>query len=145
MPLLVAPRRGVRKRASPVICFPIMGISDTTWDDLRVLLALHRHRSFLAVGKALGASTSTAARRIESLEQALGRRLVHRSRAGTSIEPEAMELVYLAEQLELGLQAVGRDHGDAQGGTVRISVGEGFLRAVTRILSDLRRLQPGLS
>lgn len=122
----------------------MMGIRDTTWDDLRVLLALHRHQSFLAAGQALGVSTSTAARRIDALEHVLGRRLVHRSRAGTSVEPDAMELVHLAEQLELGLSAVARDHSDAQSGTVRISMSEGWLRPVTRILSDLRRTQPGL-
>ena len=119
--------------------------SEALWDDLRVLLALHRHRSFLAVGKALGISTSTAARRISSLETALGRTLVHRGSAGTSIEPDALELVALAEQLELGLKAVRRDEGDeALSGSVRISMGEGFVRPATRVLSDLRRRHPGL-
>ena len=74
---------------------------EPSWDDLRVLLAVHRHRSFLAAGRALGISTSTTSRRIEALEQALDRPLVHRSSAGTSLEPEALELVNLAEQLEL--------------------------------------------
>lgn len=121
-----------------------MGINDATWDDLRVLLALHRHGSFLAAGQALGVSTSTTARRIEALERSVGRRLVHRSRAGTSIEPDAMQLVHLAEQLELGLSAASRDNSGAPVGTVRISMGEGWLRAVTRILSELRRTQSGL-
>src|SRR5690349_17468055 len=99
-----------------------------SWDDLRVLLALHRHRSFLAAGRALGVSTSTAARRIEALEKALGRSLVHRSSAGTSVEPDALELVSLAEELELGLQAVKRDEGDAAvTGTVRLSMSDGFV------------------
>ena len=31
------------------------------WDDLRVLLAVHRGKSFLAAGKALGIATSTVA------------------------------------------------------------------------------------
>ena len=116
-----------------------------TWDDLRVLLALHRHRSFLAAGRALGVSTSTAARRIEALESSLGRRLVHRSSAGTSVEPDALELVSLAEELELGLRAVRRDEGEpALAGTVRISMGEGFVRPATRVLSDLRRKHPAL-
>jgi DNA-binding transcriptional LysR family regulator len=118
---------------------------DATWDDLRVLLALHRQRSFLAVGKALGISTSTAARRIAALESSLGRALVHRSSAGTSIEPDALELVALAEQLELGLKAVRRDEGeDALSGSVRISLGDGFVRPATRLLCDLRRKHPGL-
>lgn len=116
-----------------------------TWDDLRVLLALHRHRSFLAAGKALGVSTSTAARRIEALEAVLGRPLVRRSSAGTSVAPDALELVALAEQLELGLRAVQRDeHDDAIAGAVRISMGEGFLRPVTGVLAPLRRTHPGL-
>ncbi|PTL76289.1 LysR family transcriptional regulator [Vitiosangium sp. GDMCC 1.1324] len=111
-----------------------------TWDDLRVLLALHRHRSFLAAGRSLGVSTSTAARRIEALEAALGRTLVHRSSAGTSVEPDALELVALAEQLEHGLEAARRDEGDTElSGTVRISLGEGFVRPATQVLSELRR------
>jgi DNA-binding transcriptional LysR family regulator len=117
------------------------------WDDLRVLLALHRHRSFLAAGKELGMSTSTAARRIDALEATLGRPLVQRSRTGTLVEPDALELVALAEQLELGLQAIKRDERSgaaAMSGTVRLSMGEGFVRPLVGFLSELRRKHPGL-
>jgi DNA-binding transcriptional LysR family regulator len=116
-----------------------------SWDDLRVLLAVHRHGSFLAAGRALGTSTSTVARRIEALESALGSTLVHRSSAGTSIEPDAMQLVALAEELEHGLEAVRRDAGGRSSklaGTVRVSVGDGFARAVTAALSEFRRRHP---
>jgi DNA-binding transcriptional LysR family regulator len=115
------------------------------WDDLRVLLALHRHRSFLGAGKALGVSTSTAARRIDALEAALGRPLVHRSSGGTSVEPDALELVALAEQIELGLRAIRRDKTEeALSGTVRVSVGDAVVQPVTRLLCELRRLHPAL-
>ncbi|WP_224243568.1 LysR family transcriptional regulator [Hyalangium gracile] len=118
---------------------------EPSWDDLRVLLALHRHGSFLAAGRALGMSTSSTARRIEALEKALGRPLVHRSSAGTSVEPDALELIDLAEQFEFGLQAVRRDEGDsAASGSVRLSLSEGFIAPVTRVLSDLRRTHPAL-
>ncbi|MBC8073455.1 MAG: LysR family transcriptional regulator, partial [Deltaproteobacteria bacterium] len=42
------------------------------WDDLRILLAVHRGKSLLAAGKALGIATSTVARRLEAFERALG-------------------------------------------------------------------------
>src|SRR5580704_13930408 len=99
-----------RQRIAVVICFPSMengrNLTHTpAWDDLRVLLALHRQGSFLGAGKAIGISTSTAARRIEALEAGLGRPLVHRTSGGTLLEPDAFPLVNLAEQLELGLHA----------------------------------------
>lgn len=124
-----------------------METSLPAWDDLRVLLALHRNRSFLAAGRALGVSTSTVARRIEALEAALGRALVHRGNAGTSVEPGALELVFLAEQLEHGLEAARRDEGDetsSLSGTVRLSVGEGFVLPLTQLLSELRLKHPEL-
>lgn len=122
-----------------------METNTPTWDDLRVLLAVHRHGSFLSAGRELGTSTSTVARRIEALESALGSTLVHRSSAGTSIEPDALRLVALAEELEHGLEAVRRDAGGQASrlaGTVRLSVGDGFVRAVTQGLADFRRKHP---
>lgn len=119
----------------------------SAWDDLRVLLALHRHRSFLAAGRALGVSTSTVARRIEALEAALGRMLVQRGNAGTAVEPDALELVFLAEQIEHGLRAARRNEGHEDSelaGTVRLSMGEGFVLPLTQLLSELRRKHPEL-
>ncbi len=114
-----------------------------TWDDLRVLLAVHRHGSFLAVGRALGLSTSTASRRIDALEAALGRPLVLRTTTGTSVVPDALDLVALAEQIERGLQAIRRDGQAAPfAGTVRISVGEGFLRPIAPVLAAFQELHP---
>ncbi len=115
------------------------------WDDLRVLLALHRHRSFLAAGRALGVSTSTAARRIDALEAALGRPLVRRGNGGTSVEPDALDLVSLAEQMESGIHAIRRDKGEeALSGTVRVSLSDEIVRPVTQRLCELRRLYPAL-
>ncbi|MBC8074118.1 MAG: LysR family transcriptional regulator [Deltaproteobacteria bacterium] len=54
-------------------------------------------------------------------------------------------MVQLAEQLELGLNALRRDaHKDDLSGTVRISMSEGFLRPVIERLSELRRAHPAL-
>jgi DNA-binding transcriptional LysR family regulator len=118
-----------------------MGAKIPSWDDLRVLLAVHRHESLLAAGRALGLSTSTTARRLERLERRLGRKLVVRSTTGTSLEPGALELVELAEQLEHGLAAAQRTGADP-GGTVRVSAGDGFAVPMTAVLASLRRAHP---
>jgi DNA-binding transcriptional LysR family regulator len=112
-----------------------------SWDDLRVLLAVHRSRSFLAAGRSLGLSTSTTSRRIDALEEAVGRRLVNRSRAGTAVEPDALGFIRLAEDLEHGLDVARRDS-RSMVGTVRISVPEGSLREVTAALLAFRSEHP---
>jgi len=122
-----------------------MQTASPPWDDLRVLLAVHRQRSFLAAAKSLGVATSTVARRVEALERSLGRALVHRGNAGTELDPGAHELVSLAEQMEHGLAAMRRSQTSAPlSGTVRISASEGLMRGVTRLLGALRVEHPGL-
>lgn len=114
---------------------------DLTWDDLRVLLAVHRHQSFKAAGDALKLSTSTTARRIEALEAAVGRSLVVRTSRGAVLDPGALPFVDLAETLELGLRAARRTEQEL-GGVVRISTGDGFAGPLVQVLADLRRRTP---
>lgn len=80
-----------------------------SWDDLRFLLAVHRDRSFFAAGKSLGVAASTVARRVDAIERSMGRVLVHRTNDGTQIDSDALRLVALAEELELGLGSLVRD------------------------------------
>jgi hypothetical protein len=49
------------------------------WDDLKHLLAVARHGSTLAAGRALGVDQSTAQRRLPELERRLGQSLVRPS------------------------------------------------------------------
>lgn len=121
---------------------PMDGLS---WDDLRILLTVHREKSFLAAGKTLGVAASTIARRIEALERALGRPLVHRGNTGVQVDAEALGLVGLGENVELGLETLRRDASDATvTGIVRVSVPEGFVRSTTRVLARLRVKHPAL-
>jgi DNA-binding transcriptional LysR family regulator len=121
--------------------FPSM---DTlSWDDLRILLAVHRTGSLLTAGKALGLSTSTTGRRLDALEAAAGCRLVSRSQAGTQLEPSAMPLVRLAEDLEHGLHAERRDRGDSRG-TIKVSVPDGLVPEVTKALLAFRLEHPNI-
>lgn len=123
-----------------------MATKTPLWDDLRILLAVHRDRSFLAAGKTLGVAPSTVARRIEALERTVGRSLVHRGSDGTRVDPDALRLVALGEEFELGLESLRRDTKEADiAGTVRLSISEGFVRPAMQVLARLRVKHPALA
>jgi DNA-binding transcriptional LysR family regulator len=111
-----------------------MAETDVTpgWDDLRLLLEVHRRGSFLAAGEQLKLSTSTVARRIAALEAELGHPVVHRTAQGTTIEKDARNLIAIAEEFEQQLAAARRDAASGAkrspfAGVVRISLPDGFL------------------
>ncbi|HEY1097465.1 MAG TPA: LysR family transcriptional regulator [Myxococcota bacterium] len=112
------------------------------WDDLRVLLAVHRGGSFLAAGLELGTSTSTVARRIGSLEAELGRTLVHRTTQGTRVDGDVLELVLLAQQFEQSLAAHRRDTRSPFAGVVRVSVPEGVATVAAEAAVRFAREHP---
>lgn len=114
------------------------------WDDLRVLLEVRRHGTFLAAGVALGMSTSTVARRVGALERELGRALVHRTSQGVRLEAEALELAALAEGFARSLATHRRDGGGdaAYAGVVRVSVAEGFGVVAAEAAARFRREHP---
>ncbi|QSQ26834.1 LysR family transcriptional regulator [Pyxidicoccus parkwayensis] len=114
------------------------------WDDLRVLLEVHRQGSFLEAGLQLGLSTSTVARRIGALEKDLGRALVHRTSRGALLEKEALELIALAENFEQALRAHRRDSGPSSpyAGRVRVSLPDGFMTAAAEAAARFRRWHP---
>lgn len=105
-----------------------------SWDDLRVLLAIHRAGSLLKGGKALGMSTSTAGRRLDALEHAVGSTLVHRSQRGVELTAVALRLVRPAEDMEHGLRSQQRDL-HVVAGTVRLSVPDGLARPIAQALA----------
>jgi DNA-binding transcriptional LysR family regulator len=122
-----------------------MNTRKPSWDDLRILLAVHREKSLLAAGKTLGVAASTVARRVEAIERSLGRVLVHRGNDGTWLDPDALRLVALAEELELGLASLVRDGRDVEvSGTVRVSLSEGFIRPLVPLLARLHAKHPAL-
>jgi DNA-binding transcriptional LysR family regulator len=103
-----------------------------SWDDLRILLAVHRGGSLLAAGKLLGLSTSTTGRRLDALEAAAGYRLVSRSQMGTQVEPRAMRLIRLSEEFEHGLGAERRD-GRADIVAIKVSVPDGWCKKLHKL------------
>ena len=114
-----------------------------SWDDLRVLLAVHRGGSLLQAGRQLSLSTSTTGRRIAALEAALGTTLVLRSQVGTTLTAEALRLIQLVEGFAHELQALGRDASPVIR-KLRISVPSGMAAPLSGPLIALLRDRPHL-
>ncbi|PZO91896.1 MAG: LysR family transcriptional regulator [Sphingomonas sanxanigenens] len=98
------------------------------WDDLRIFLAVARAGTLSAAGQRLGIDATTVARRVARLEARLGRTLFELTPAGHVLTPRGVELLTHAEAMESAALAlsVSDAEGGHPGGTIRVSVSEGF-------------------
>ncbi len=98
------------------------------WDDLGVLLAIHRRRTLAAAGQALGVDASTASRRLRALEDQVGA-LFDRTPDGLKPTDLARRLLPHAEQAESAVNAAAAE---AEGtdveatGVVRVALADAF-------------------
>lgn len=109
------------------------------WDDARVFLAVIRHGTLRAAGRALGLSQPTVGRRLARFEAAVGAEpLFDRLPDGLRPRPAGTAMVPLAEQLESAAMALQRRHAGSvePAGSVRISVGEWAGRFLASHLTD---------
>jgi len=74
------------------------------WDDMRFFLAVARSGSTAGAGRALGVDATTVARRIASLEAAVGAQLFDRRREGYVLRADAQALLHAAEAVETQAQ-----------------------------------------
>ena len=76
------------------------------WNDLKYLLALARHGSTLAAGRALEVDQSTVQRRLAELERRVGQPLVKRESTGYRLTALGESLATQAERVEQGVQSI---------------------------------------
>jgi len=111
------------------------------WDDLRVFLTLAREGSLTAAAKKLDVSHPTIARRVKSLEEAIGARLFDRLPDRFVITPAGEELLADAQVMERAAESIHRrsaNLGDTAHGVVRISAGEAMTGYLAQNLPRLR-------
>ncbi len=72
---------------------PVIGIKAMDYHNLFIFIKVMEKGSFLGASRALGMPTSTVSRRVQSLEESLGYRLLHRSARKLALT-EAGELFY---------------------------------------------------
>jgi DNA-binding transcriptional LysR family regulator len=118
------------------------------WDDVRFFLALVRAGSLSAAAQALSVEHSTIARRVGSLEAALGLRLFDRLPRGWQPTAEAESLCAQAERIEDEALAFERAAAGASGlrGAVRISAPPALASVfLAPRLAELRAAFPGIT
>lgn len=70
------------------------------WDDLRFFTAVAREGSMLAASHILGVNIATVSRRIDRLEEAVGKRLFFRSNTGYTLSEDGERVLRHANELE---------------------------------------------
>ena len=101
------------------------------WRDLRIALALDRHRTLSGAGRALGMDPTTVGRRITALEDALGARIFARGPEGWLVTEVGTRVVSAAGRMATEVRGLRHGVDDAVGhvrGTVRLTTIE-FLAA----------------
>jgi DNA-binding transcriptional LysR family regulator len=119
------------------------------WDDLRFFLAVVRHGSTIAAGKAVGVNQSTVHRRVLELERCLGRTLLKRHPSGYRVTEFGQEMIPYAERVEQAVlafeQRVGTSGREAVG-IIRLTCPEPIVYRITQssLLDRFHARHPGL-
>jgi molybdate transport repressor ModE-like protein len=116
------------------------------WEDVRVFIALARHGSLSAAARALSINHATVARRMQSLEAAMGERLVERRPDGYVLTPAGTRVLTPATDMEAAAASLGRRGADnGPKGLVRLNAPPSLTQAfIAPRLAELGAEQPGL-
>jgi DNA-binding transcriptional LysR family regulator len=119
------------------------------WDDLKHLLAVARHGSTLAAGRALGVDQSTVQRRLVELERRIGQSLVQRQPTGYRLTELGQEMLPFAEAVERSAQAFERQLrtlGTETAGVIRVTCPEPIVNRImqTGLLDRFHARHPTL-
>lgn len=79
-----------------------------SWDDVRYVLALHRHGSLSAAARALGVNHATVGRRVRALEREVGARLLRTVATGVVLTDAGRDVLPEAERMEATMQSLER-------------------------------------
>jgi DNA-binding transcriptional LysR family regulator len=115
------------------------------WNDLKYFLAVARHGSTIAAGKALRSNQSTVQRRIAELEKRLGRKLVTRTATGYRLTEFGKKLQPYVEHIELAIGELEREVARRDGnGIIRVTCPEPIVQRMTPLISRFHERHPKL-
>jgi DNA-binding transcriptional LysR family regulator len=117
------------------------------WNDLTYFLAVARHGSTIAAGKALGLSQSTVHRRLSELERRLGHKLVTRHTTGYRLTAFGEALLPYAGHVEAAIKDLERHVSNAAhdaAGVIRVTCPEPIVYRMTALIDRFHAQHPKL-
>ncbi|WP_233441660.1 LysR family transcriptional regulator [Roseateles depolymerans] len=118
------------------------------WNDLRLLLAIHRAGSLTGASRMTGLSQPTLSRRLKSIEAAWGQKVFQRTTNGFALTDEGLLLLPHALRMEEEFLAMERQFFGASSelkGQIRVASSDWFgARVLSRWIADFTRLHPGV-
>lgn len=103
------------------------------WDDVRIFLAVAREGSISGAAKRLGVQHSTVSRRMRSLEEQLGTRLIERKKSGNELTEAGEELKLSARKIEVEML----EFESARGGLDTEATGDLRVSAINNMASSV--------
>jgi DNA-binding transcriptional LysR family regulator len=117
------------------------------WDELRFLLAVSRHGTLAAAGRALRVNATTVGRRLGELERRLGTKLLTKTPDGlrpTVAGVAAFEVAARMEEAMLAFERRTRGDDARLEGLVRVTAGDGMMLSIVPLVSRFRGRYPGV-
>lgn len=122
--------------------------TEIDWQDVRIFLALGRYRSLSAAARALQVNHATVARRIQSLEDSLGEKLVERRPDGYVLTAAGEVALHAASGMEAAAQRLKpseRSDDEAVRGLVRVNASPALAHAfLSAQLARIMSVHPGV-
>ena len=113
------------------------------WDLVRTFLALERHRDYAVAAEMEGIDHSTLRRRIQALEQHLGRKVFIRTKGGWEVSADLQELVEAARDMAEAAKRFSRAVQE-DAGIIRISLLDAFAHRFANAFASFQEKYPRL-
>jgi DNA-binding transcriptional LysR family regulator len=123
-------------------------VGKLSWDDLRIIKAIGESGGLAAAATMLGVNNSTISRRLSRAEETLGVTLFERRRAGYRPTSFGVELIALAERVELDVVSVARrvsGHTQGHAGDLVVTTSDALLLDfLTPVIAEFQALNPSI-
>jgi len=115
---------------------------NTDWNDLRLFLAVARHKGLSGAARQTGTSAATLGRRMQALEQATGLEIFHRHARGYDLTEQGDALFAKLSQLDAEIRPLFAREGGREKTLVKLSAGHWTLHALSQQIQQITQAAP---